>query len=231
MKKLLSVLFIGVGLLTLAACGNNDENAASDNNQNSVAANDNLTEKFGKSLVVYFSQPETTDPNNLTTEEENSAIIVDDEVLGNVQYVGMQIQDQTEADIFRIEPETPYTTDHDALTEFASEEQSNNARPTLKESVENLDEYDTIFFGYPNWWGDMPMIMYSFLEEHDLAGKTVIPSNVHGGSGLSDTVNSINEEAPDATIVTDALTISRDDVDGSEGDVTDWLNNLPETSN
>lgn len=178
-------------------------------------------------LVVYFSVPETTDPNKeMTEEEENSTIIVDGEVLGNTQYVAMLISDYTKASIYRIEPETPYTTNHEDLVDQALEEQNNNARPAIKESIPNFDDYDIIYLGYPNWWGDMPMIIYTFLESYDFSGKTIIPFNTHGGSGLSDTVNSIKEEVPTATVEENAFTLSRDDMESAPSLVESWLQEI-----
>lgn len=133
--------------------------------------------------------PETTDPDNMTTEEANSTVVINGEVLGNTQYMAYVIQETTGADIFRIEPETPYPTDHTTLVAQARKEQAQSFRPALKANVQNLDDYDVVFVGYPNWWGDMPMIMYSFFEQNDFSGKTIIPFNTHGGSGFSSTVS------------------------------------------
>lgn len=146
-----------------------------------------------KSLVVYFSMPETTDPENMTTEEENSVVVIDGEVLGNTQYVAYIIQEHTGSDIFRIEPEVPYPTDHSTLVDLASGEKAAGARPAIAGSISDLEQYDTIFLGYPNWWGDMPMILYTFLDTYDFSGKTIVPFNTHGGSGFSDTIATIQK--------------------------------------
>lgn len=180
----------------------------------------------GKALVVYFSMPETTEPDNMTQDEEQSTVIIDGEVLGNTQYVAYVIQKNTGADIFRIEPETPYPTDHDTLVDLAAEEQDNNARPALKSAIENLDQYDTVFVGYPNWWGDMPMILYSFFDEHDFSGKTIVPFNTHGGSGFSDSISTIAELEPEAAVNEDGFTESRNNVQDAEPDIIAWLENL-----
>lgn len=179
-----------------------------------------------KTLVVYFSVPETTDPNNMTKEEDNSVVLIDGEVLGNTQYVTKVIQENTGADIFRIEPKTPYTTDHDDLVDLAKEEQNDNARPELKVNVENIDQYDTIFIGYPNWWGDMPMILYTFFDNNDFSGKTIIPFNTHGGSGFSSTISTISELEPDAVVNKDGYTVSRNNVQEAEPDVIRWLQEM-----
>lgn len=177
-------------------------------------------------LVVYFSMPETTDPKNMTKEEDNSVVVIDGKVLGNTQYVAQIIQKNTGADIFRIEPKMPYPTDHKTLVDLASKEQKENARPELAAKVKNLDQYDVIFLGYPNWWGDMPMLLYTFLESHDLSGKTIIPFNTHGGSGFSNTINTIARLQPNATVNKNGFTVSRNDVQDSANDVAAWLRKL-----
>lgn len=185
--------------------------------------NPDPTTETNKTLIVYFSMPETTNPDNMTTEEANSTVVIDGEVLGNTQYVAQLIQENTGADIFRIEPQTPYPTDHETLVDLAKEEQERSARPELAANVENLDQYDVIFLGYPNWWSDMPMILYSFLESHDLSGKTIVPFNTHGGSGFSSTINTIAQLQPNSIVNRDGFTVYRNSVQDSADDVAAWL--------
>lgn len=182
----------------------------------------------GKSLVVYFSVPETDDPNDMTQEEANSTVVIDDAVLGNTQYMAYVIQETAGADIYRIEPETPYPTDHETLVDQALDEQDRGYRPAIKDTVENMDDYEVIYLGYPNWWGDMPMILYSFLEQYDLTGKTIVPFNTHGGSGFSQTISVIAELQPNATVVQDGLTISRDHIQDAEQEIIDWTQKVME---
>lgn len=92
--------------------------------------------------------------------------------------------------------------------------------------IETVDQYDTILLGYPNWWGDMPMPLYTFLEENDFAGKTIIPFTVHGGSGFSDTVDTIAQLQPDAQVSSDGLSISRNDVADAADEITSWAEGL-----
>ena len=179
-----------------------------------------------KTLVVYFSMPETTDPGNMTQEEENSAVVINGEVLGNTQYVAYMIQEHTGADIFRIQPEIPYPTDHSTLVDLAADEQEQGARPKLNAEVESIEQYDTIFLGYPNWWGDMPMILYTFLEEYDLSGKTIIPFNTHGGSGFSNTISTIASLQPGATVERNGYSVYRNSVHEAEPAVIAWLEEL-----
>lgn len=238
MKKILSVLLCIGLLMGMTACGSKE--AADDKeatksetivsggeNEEGVTETKNVKSNNGsKTLVVYFSMPETTDPENMNEDEENSAIVVNGEVLGNTQYAAYLIQEHTGAKIFRIEPKTPYTTDHEELVDIASEEQEDNARPEMKANVENIDQYDTIFIGYPIWWSDFPQIIYTFLDAIDLSGKKVIPFSTHGGSGLAGTVETLKEQEPDADVEENALSISRDDMEGCESEVTDWLKEI-----
>lgn len=189
------------------------------------AADNSSDDQRSRPLVVYFSMPETTDPNNMTEEEANSTVVIDGEVLGNTQYMAQVIQAATEADLFRIEPETPYPTDHDTLVDLAAEEQDNDARPELADTIENLDDYDTIFIGYPIWWSDMPMILYSFFDAHDFDGKTIVPFSTHGGSSFAGTPSTIQRLEPNATIL-DGLTISRNSIQDAEQEIVAWVSGL-----
>lgn len=184
------------------------------------------TKNDNKTLVVYFSMPETAKPNNMTQEEANSTVVINGEVIGNTQYVAYLIQKTTGADIFRIEPKIPYPTNHKALVDMAKAEQNNKARPLLAARVSNLEQYNVVFLGYPTWWADMPMILYSFLESHNLSGKTVIPFNTHGGSGFSNTINTITTLQPNANIIKNGFTVSRDTVSNCADDVAAWLKTL-----
>ena len=180
----------------------------------------------GKPIVVYFSMPETDRAENMTQPEEDSTVVIGGKVLGNTQYVAQLIQAHTGADIFRIEPKKPYPRSHGPLLDIAQKEQRGKARPKMKENVKDLAQYDVIFLGYPNWWADLPMILYTFLEANDLSGKTIVPFITHGGSGFSRTIRTIATLQPRAKVVTEGLSIYRDDVEGAEPEVAAWLKRL-----
>lgn len=110
--------------------------------------------------------------------------------------------------------------------EFAYEELQEDARPELVTQIENLDSYDTIFLGFPNWNADLPMPLYTFLEEYDFSGKTIIPFTTHGGSGFSGTIRTIESLQPDAAVMEDGLSVSRNSVEGAQNDVIDWVSGL-----
>lgn len=187
---------------------------------------DKTREDNKKSLVVYFSIPETDDVSNgVTTDEENSIIVVDGKVLGNTQYVAMLISEKIGADIYRIEPKIPYTKEHSDLISQAKEEKSQNLRPKIKKPISNFNDYDTIYVGYPIWFDDLPQIMYTFFESYDFSGKIVIPFSTHGGSGLADTVNIIKGMTK-AKVETNAFTISRDNMERASDEVKIWLKEI-----
>lgn len=194
----------------------------------SVSNGNQLKANMGKQkiLIAYFSMPETTKPNNMTVDEDNSTVVIDGEVLGNTQYIAYIIQKNSGADIFRIEPKTAYPTDHRTLVDLANREQRDNARPELRTVAANIKDYDVIFLGYPTWCGDLPMILYSFLEGCDLSGKTIVPFNTHGGSGLANTISEIAKLQPRARVVRNGFTVSRNRAASAENDVTTWLSRL-----
>ena len=175
-----------------------------------------------KPLIVYFSMPETDNPLHMTREEENSTVVVNGKVLGNTQYVAMLIRQKTGGSLFRLEPVTPYPREHRALVSLAEKEQAGNRRPEIA-GAPGLTASDTIFLGYPNWWADMPMILYTFLEQQDLSGKTIIPFCTHGGSGFSRTIQTIQEKQPGARVQKAGFAVYRQNMEAAPAGVTAWL--------
>ena len=119
-----------------------------------------------------------------------------------------------------------YPLEHEPLVDLAAEEQDAGARPELSSPIEDPGQYDVIFLGYPNWWGDMPQALYTFLEEYDFSGKTIIPFTTHGGSGFSRTISTIAELQPGANVVEQGLSISRNSVTDAQSDVENWVAGL-----
>jgi flavodoxin/predicted small lipoprotein YifL len=216
MKKIISLFMVLTMVLSLAACSTNQSPSESTPEESSSQTNESTptpSNTNGKNLVVYFSMPDNVD---------DSTVVIDGETLGNTQYMAYVIQETVGADIFRIEPETPYPTDHDELVDLASEEQSNNARPAIKDTIENFDTYENIFVGYPNWWGDMPMILYSFFDEYDFSGKTIVPFCTSEGSGISSSVSNLEELTSGATWLDGQRLNGSDSLDT----VMEWVNSL-----
>lgn len=196
---LVVLVLIGGGIyLFTKDSGENNENAPVNNNNNNDENNE--TDELS-TLVVYFSNSGNT------------------EILANFihNYVG--------GDIVVLEPTVAYPEDYNDLLDVAQEEQQSDARPEFNDLNIDIEDYDTIFIGYPNWWGGMPMIIYTFFDTYDLSGKTIAPFNTSGGSGLSRTVGTIRELEPNAT-VTEGFTVLGDDVDNAMSDVEEWIDSL-----
>ena len=147
---------------------------------------------------------------------------------GNTRGIAQEIQRQTGADLFEIEMVTPYSTDYNTVLDQAQEAQNNQDRPELSTHVEDMDQYDTILLGYPNWWASIPMPVASFLEEYDFTGKTIVPFCSHGGGRFGQSLTAITKLAPDA-VLGEGLAVSYSGGSGLSGDVTPWLqeNNIP----
>lgn len=253
MKKLTAILLSVLLSLSTSACGNSSQTRGEDSSVKSQTAaptaesEDNSQESAeqkedtennsdvgtgagdttgaggGNILVAYFSVMET---DGVDTVAGASRVAVNGEVLGNNQYIAQMIQQQVGGDLFSIETAQEYPTTHEPLLDFAYEEKADNARPKLATHIENLDNYDVIFLGFPNWNADLPMPLYTFLEENDFSGKTIIPFTTHGGSGFSRTIETITELQPDAEVISNGLSIYRDSVSGAESEVVDWVNGL-----
>ena len=209
MKKRIMMLVLGIAVIMVAIFGiftylNNNQNESQDTNEtvsNESKTDDINIENMGNTLILYFSMS------------------------GNTETVANYIHEEIGGDIVKLETVQTYPEDYDELVDYAREEQRDNARPELETTIENIEQYDTIFLGYPNWWGDMPMPIYSFLDQYDLSNKTIAPFITHGGSGLSGTPANIANEEPDA-VVTEGLAINGDAVDDCQDEVNEWLNEL-----
>ena len=142
---------------------------------------------------------------------------------GNVQQLAGWVQEETGGDLFSIRVADPYSSDWDECLERANEERSEDARPELVENVENIDEYDTVFLGYPNWWYGVPMGLLSFLEENDLSEKQVYLFCSHGTGGLANSVEIITEAVPDAEISDNIFDCYEEDASSSQGGIQEWV--------
>ena len=185
------------------------------NKYNSESSSEN--ESKSSVLVVYFSR----------TGEQYGVGEIDK---GNTAIVAEMIADKTEADMFEILPvDDHYPMTYDALTDVAKQEQSDNARPEYSGGVPDLSQYDTVFMGAPVWWGDWPMIMYTFFENEDLSGKTLVPFSTHAGSGISGFDSKLSAACP-ASNVLDGLAVTGADAqnnpDSVKGIVEEWLSNM-----
>ena len=170
----------------------------------------------GNILVAYFSR---------TGEEYGVGNITK----GNTNIIAEIIAQKTGGTLFEIKPVKSYPVDYKECTKIASNEKATKARPALASKVENFDAYDIIFVGYPIWYGDMPMPVYTFLESYDFGGKTIIPFCTHGGSGLSSTDQQITLTCPKAKLLRGFEirgTVAQKDYAQAESKVVEWLNKI-----
>lgn len=217
-KKLFSVILVGTAVFSLAACsgGTGTEEQTETQSEESTETQTEENTDAGEAADI----EEGTD----TAAGEGTALIAYFSWSGNTEAVAQEIRAQTGADMFEIVPAEPYTDDYNELLDIAQEEQSSGARPAIAETVD-LSGYDTIYLGFPNWWGDMPMILYTFLDEYDLSGKTVVPFNTSGGSGFSGSLDTIADMEPEAEI-TEGLSLGDGEAEDCADDVAEWLNNI-----
>lgn len=176
-----------------------------------------------KSLVVYFSQADVVDLDK--TDAVSSASMRTDNgenVYGNTEYVARLFQQATGADLYSIQTNRLYYKSYPLIAYRAFWEEKFNTRPKLIGLPDNLDQYNTIIVVFPDWWYTMPQAVYSFFDEYDFSGKTIIPCSTHEGSGLADSPKTIRELEPDATVIDDGFTVAASRVTGAEDDVIAW---------
>ena len=189
MKRILSMLLLAVTLMSFASCGKTTVSPSDDSNTKALSdtaedGNKSTGNNSAKALVVYFS------------------------CTGNTKAVAGKIAELADADLYEIVPETPYTADDlnysNDNCRANKEMNDSSSRPKIGSKTIDFSQYDTIYLGYPIWWGTMPKIINTFLDSYDLSGKTVHPFCTSGSSGISTSVAAIKNEEPGA-VVTDGL--------------------------
>lgn len=234
MRKIIPLLLVFVMFFTLAACGNSENTEMTETVQPASSERENASVESDKEQDTEESSAQQTDGS----ETESPTILVayfsrtgENYSVGNIEkgnthIVADMIAEQTGGNIFEISTITPYPDAYDECVEIAKQEQNEKARPELAAAVENMEDYDVIFLGYPIWWSDMPMAVYTFLEIYDFSGKTIVPFCTHEGSGLSSTESNIMEVCPDTTVL-DGLSIrgfvAQNSQDEARVAVNDWL--------
>lgn len=142
--------------------------------------------------------------------------------VGNAEVIAKMAAEKTGGDLFKIDTVKSYSADYHACTDEAQEEKQSNARPELKEHLDDIEAYDTVILVYPNWWGTMPMAVYTFLEEYDFSGKIILPCCTHEGSGLSSTERDIVKICPGAN-VGQGLAVMGSKASASANVISAWL--------
>lgn len=216
MKKIFFLSLLACAICIGVSCSNNDADEQPPTTEEVVPG------KNHKMLIAYFSEPLS---DGVDASTSASRLVANGTVYGSVEYLAHLIQTETDADMVRIQTAQAYPNNFDDLAEQANQERQNDVHPALATNIENFDDYDIVFVGYPIWWYQMPMAMYSFFEKYDFRGKTIIPFSSHGGSGWSGSLNVITNLEPNATMAT-GLSVSRNNVAGSADNVHSWLQGL-----
>ena len=212
MKKLCSVLLSMTLLFSFAACSNGASAASRDDSAEAPAASEET--------VNSRESAKADDPAG-----EDGTLIAYFSWSGNTEKMAQTIQEEIGGDLFQIEPAVPYTDDYDALLDIAQQEQADNARPELAAQVENWDSYEAVFVGFPNWWSDAPMAVYTFLESYDFSGKTLIPFNTSASGGFGRSLSGIEESAAGADIL-EGLALTEGELENVQSEVSGWLSGL-----
>ena len=221
MQRLLAAGLSAALALSLSACGGdtpaqNDNTTAAPSGESTGAAQ---PADYGNILIAYFTADENTEPDAVSSA---SVTEIGGEEVGRVRAVADMIAAETGGELFSIQTSVEYPEDGGALIDYAAEEQDQNARPELTTHIENLDDYDTIFIGYPIWWGIAAWPVSSFVEANDFTGKTVIPFCTSSSSGLGESGDLLEELAGTG----EWLDGQRFRSSVSEADVADWVNGL-----
>lgn len=231
MKKIISLMLSAAVVFSLAACSTQGTPDPSASGERETAESPAVSSESYEETSEEVSEGTSEEPSEETSAEATAAsetagtLVAYFSWSGNTERMAQMIQEETGADLFEIQPAEPYTDDYDTLLDVARQEQADNARPEVASQVENWDSYDVVFVGYPDWWSDAPMLVYSFLESYDWEGKTLVPFCTSGGSGFGRSLENLPDSAPGADIL-EGLHVSGDRVDNAGEEVADWLGSL-----
>ena len=231
MKKLYKILLL-VGLCAVfSGCGKaeaaqKETKAANQVAAQSTEASEAETEHQSRILVAYFTRADNIQIDPKVDATSSASINVNgSSYKGNVAIMADYVKEVTGGDTFSIATTENYPTRYRDTTDTAKTEQKNGARPKLSSHVKNMEDYDIIFLGYPDWLGGLPMPVYTFLEEYDFRGKTIIPFASHEGSGLGKGPSEIAKICPDAQVL-DGFAARGSEVRSSRDDIKKWINGL-----
>lgn len=227
MKKWTSLLLALAMALSLAACGSSgtQENTSEPPASVSGSTGEETPAPTGTEMPAEEPAEEPAESETSTTGDSSSVLITYFSWSGNTEQVAQIIQQETGGDLFEIAPATAYTDDYNELLDIAQQEQSDDARPELAGQVENWEQYDTIFVGYPNWWSDAPMAVYTFVESYDWSGKTLVPFNTSASSGFGRSLSGLEESASGASIL-EGISFTECTLGDAQGEVAAWLDEL-----
>lgn len=216
MKKYLIYLMMAAAIVAFGSCSPEDEHEP----QTPDIENPEKPDDGGEDVPDDPAQP---GDNPDTSNGDSKILVAYFSWSGTTQRMAQEIVRQTGADLFRIEPVVPYPTEYTPCTEVALEEKNNNARPAIAATVENWEDYDTVFIGCPVWWWTTPMIICTFAESYDFEGKTVVPFCTYASTYRDETLARIVELTPDAAHLTgEGLTSGRI----NEQNISSWLREI-----
>lgn len=250
MKKWIAVILSFCMLLGMAACGaektenipmpeNESEEAVA--NVETTPVTEENSEKSGDSekpedssaeqsnsniLIAYFTWAENTQVENPDEVDVDATISASVLLPGNTAKMAGWIQQKVGGDLFSIVVSEPYSSDYDKCLDRAADEKAENARPELVNHIDNMDDYDVVFLGFPNWWYTAPMAIFSFIEEYDFSGKAVVPFCAHGTGGLASSIEDITVALPDSAEVLEPIGVYRPDIDSAQPVISEWLERL-----
>ena len=239
MKKTMTFLLALGMLLSMAACGGtpagqsssappaDSQSATSEISQEQSAPPQNVDEnESGNILIAYFTWADNTvveNPSSVDGDATTSASVL---APGNAAKLASWIQQEVGGDLHSIMVEEPYSSDYDECLDRAADEKADNARPALASHVDNMEGYDIVFLGFPNWWYTLPMPVLTFVEEYDWSGKTVVPFVTHGTGGLSSTIRDLTAALPEDVTILEPIGVYRPEVDASQPAVQEWIAGL-----
>lgn len=227
-KKIFSIFVACTTLFCLTACGSAETPSEK---TDAPSQSDSVTEEISETSSSEILTQDNTDNTSAlgeTHEDENTsnALVVYFSVTGNTKTIAETLAKKQNTDIYEIVPEQPYTSEdlnyNDSSTRATVEQNDENTRPIISGNINDIENYDVVYIGYPIWWGDMPRILYTFFDIYDLSGKTIVPFCTSGGSGLSGTPLTISELEPNANVL-DGLQISSSSLSNAESNINEWI--------
>lgn len=243
MKRSVALLVLLTLLCSLTACGGNPTSQSisdvPESSQNAEEIPDTplntdpptVSQSSGETgnsniLIAYFTWADNTvveDPSSVDVDATTSASVL---APGNAAKLASWIQQEVGGDLHSIVVEEPYSSDYDECLDRAADEKAENARPALASHVDNMENYDIVFLGFPNWWYTLPMPVLTFVEGYDWSGKTVVPFVTHGTGGLSSTIRDLTAALPEDVTILEPIGVYRPEVDASQSAIQEWIAGL-----
>jgi len=249
LKKWITWIVMSCQVFSVTACGKQEEQPVSevtpvqseDESEETVISEE---KESGKILIAYFSWADNTVVENEEAavqsalshydsigdrdNYEDADVISSASVVapGNTAKMAQWIQEYIGGDLFSIQVKDSYPDNYDECMDRAADEKAENARPELATHLDNLDDYDVVFLGFPNWWSTTPMAVLSFVEEYDFSGKTVVPFCAHGTGGIAASVRDLTADLPDSVTMLEPLGVYRADINQAQETVDNWLEEL-----